>query len=75
MSPNEQVIINNIRRLISERGMKQGFVAEQAGFTVQEFSHMMNGRKVLSAVYIPRIAAALGVSYNELFEIPHKNPA
>lgn len=57
MSRNEQVIIENIRKFTKERGMKQMAVAERAGFTAQEFSNLLNGRKALAAVYIPRMRA------------------
>lgn len=70
MSQNERIIVDNIRKYINERGMKQGAVAEMAGFTAQEFSHMLNGRKRINAVYIPKIAAALDVTCNDLFEVP-----
>lgn len=75
MSPTEQIIIDNIRRLINERGMKQVAVAERAGFTGQEFSNLLNGRKALAAVYIPKIAGALGVTCNDLFALPQKHSA
>lgn len=74
MSLNEQVIIKNIRRLINERGMKQVAVAERAGFTAQEFSNLLNGRKVMAAVYIPRIAGALDVTCNDLFSVSKTYP-
>lgn len=75
MSINEQYIIDNIRKLINERGMKQVAVAERAGFTGQEFSNLLNGRKALAAVYIPKIAAALDVTCNDLFDTNQNLPA
>ena len=45
-------IINNIKRIIEEKGMKQVAIAERAGFTASEFSNMLNGRKLLRAEYI-----------------------
>ena len=62
-------IINNIKRIIEEKGMKQVAIAERAGFTASEFSNMLNGRKLLRAEYIPKIANALGVDLNEIFNI------
>lgn len=50
-----------IRERIAERGMKQAAVAERAGFTEQQFSDMLNGRKIIRAEYLPRIAEALGI--------------
>lgn len=62
-------IISNVKRLISERGLKQGFVAEKAGFTDQEFSNIMNFRMLLRAEYVPDIAKAIGVTPNDLFAL------
>ena len=64
-------VIRNIKRLISEKGMKQGVVAERAGFTPQEFSHILNGRrKLLRVEYVIPIAEALGVEANDLYADP-----
>lgn len=61
-------LIWNIKSEIQNRGMKQGVVAERAGFSDQEFSNMMNNRKLIKAEYIPAIASAIGVTTNELFK-------
>ena len=65
---NNQIIINNIRRIIRLKGLKQCAVAEKAGFSSNAFSSMLNERKAIMAEYIPEIALALGVSVNELYE-------
>ena len=53
--------------IIAEKGLKQGRVAQKAGFTPQEFSDMLNGRRLIKACEIPRIAEALGVSVNDVY--------
>lgn len=60
-------LIIAIRKLIKSKGFIQGYVAEKAGFSIQQFSDMLNGRKLLLAEYIPRIANALGVTANEIY--------
>ena len=65
---NNHMIINNIRRVIRSKGLKQCVVAEKAGFTPNAFSSMLNERKAIMAEYIPDIALALGVSVNELYK-------
>jgi len=60
-------IMDNIRGTIEAKGMKQVVVAERSGFTEQQFSDMLNGRKIIRAEYIPKIANALGVSVGDLF--------
>lgn len=61
-------ITDNIRRVIEQKGMIQRVVAERAGFNKHQFSDMLNGRRTLKAEYMPRIAAALGVTVAELYE-------
>ena len=45
-------IINNIKRILAAKGMKQVVVAERAGFSPQEFSNMLNERRSLHVTYI-----------------------
>lgn len=49
--------------------MKQSAIAKKAGYSIQQFSAMMNGRKIIKDTDILRIALALGVNPNELFNI------
>lgn len=66
-------IIFNIKNLIEQKGMKQGVVAERAGFTPQEFSNIMNERrKLLRIEHLLPIANALGVSINALYGVEEK---
>lgn len=61
-------IVFNIKHIIDEKGMKQGVVAKRAGFTPQEFSNIMNGRrKLLRVEHLPAIAFAIGIDVNTLF--------
>lgn len=63
-----QTIVDNIKAIISEKGLKQGYVAKKAGFTDKEMSDMLNeNRKLIRAEYLPPLAYALGVSITELF--------
>nr|DAM81716.1 MAG TPA: helix-turn-helix domain protein [Caudoviricetes sp.] len=61
-------VINNIKCLICEKGMKQGVVAERAGFTQSEFSNVLNDRKLLRIEHLWQIAMALDVDVNKLYE-------
>lgn len=70
---NYSDIIQNIKNIIDRKGMKQKVVAERAGFTPQEFSSILNGRrKLLRVEYMPAIAAAMEVDVNELYGIHGK---
>ena len=62
------VIPSNIARIIKAKGIKQSYVAELSGFSNQQFSDIVHRKKVIRAEFVPRIAAALGVSIPELYE-------
>ena len=73
VKPGYDDIISNIKRIIDEKGMKQGFVAEKAGFTKQEFSNILNDRrKLLRVEHLWDIAMTLDVSVNDLYEVEKK---
>lgn len=60
-------IITNIKKLIKNKGLKQSFVAKQAGFNSQSFSDILNGRKLLRVEHLPELADALGVEIEDFF--------
>ena len=65
-------LIENIKKIIKIKGMKQGVVAERAGFTPQEFSNILNGRKLLRAEYLLSVANGLGIEVNDLYCVDKK---
>ena len=60
-------IVQNIRKIIKERGLKQNFVANRAGFTPQEFNNILCSRQLLKTESIVNLCNALDVTPNELF--------
>lgn len=60
-------VAQNIKHIIEENGLKQRHIANVAGFTESEFSAMLNGRKIIRAVELLKIASALQVTPNDLF--------
>lgn len=68
-------VADAIMNIIKYKGLKQKIVAEKSGFSAQAFNDMLNGRKMIKACDIPKIAKSLDVQPNELFEIvPDDNP-
>lgn len=57
----------NIACAIKIRGMKNSAVAERAGYTKQQFSDMLNGRKIIKPCDILAISNAIGVDVGDLF--------
>lgn len=60
-------VAQNIKQIIEESGLKQRHIANVAGFTESEFSAMLNGRKIIRAAELLKIASALQVTPNDLF--------
>ena len=65
--------VKGLKIVIKEKGLKQAYVAEKAGFTAQGLSDMMNGRRLIKACDIPKLARTLGVKENEIYEAGEKN--
>lgn len=63
---NQQNVIDNIRRLIKDKGLKQTFVAEQAGMTDQQLTDILNNRRLLRVEHLAPLARVLGVSVEQL---------
>lgn len=62
-----EIVAPNIIRILKEKGFKQCEIAEKAGYSKQQFSDMLNGRKVIRDFDIANIANALDVTANDLF--------
>ena len=63
---NQQKTIDNIRRLIRTKGLKQTFVAEQAGLTDQQLTDILNNRRLLRVEHLEPLARMLGVTIEAL---------
>ena len=63
---NQQSTIDNIRRLIRAKGLKQTFVAEQAGLTDQQLTDILNNRRLLRVEHLEPLARTLGVTIETL---------
>lgn len=57
----------NLNRIIKERGLKQSAVAKWAGYTNQQLTDMLNGRKLIKPCDATALANALGVGIGDLF--------
>lgn len=61
-----RAIIENLREVIRESGLKQCVIAERSGYTTQQFSDILNFRKRLSAEDIPALCDVLHCTPNRL---------
>lgn len=61
--------VRGLRIIIAEKGFKNLYVAEKAGFTSQELSDMLNGRRLIKACDIPKFAKALSVKLDDIYAV------
>lgn len=61
-------LAKGIKIIIAKKGLKNIYVAERAGFSSQELSDMLNGRRLIKACDIPKLARAMGVNEGEVYE-------
>lgn len=66
------LVQGNLVRVINEKGLIKTKVAERAGMSMQAFSNILNGRKVIRADMVPTLAAAVDVQIPELFKRDEK---
>ena len=57
-----------VAKIIKRECLKQVCVAERAGYTAQELSDMINGRRLIKACDIQRLAKALGVTSDDIYK-------
>lgn len=70
---SNSVVADNLKFCINDRGLKQSAIARKAGFSPQEFSDMLNGRRIMRAIDIVNIINALdNVDANDLFGIKER---
>lgn len=55
-------------RVIKEKGVKQIYVAEKAGYTAQELNDMLNGRRLIKANDVLRLSLALEVTADDIYQ-------
>lgn len=61
-------VAENLLRFIDAHGLKHAYVAQKAGYTKQELSYMLHGRKLIKPCDIHRLLCVLGTDANTLFE-------
>ena len=57
-----------IDKIMKDNGYIQKVIAQKAGFTDQQFSDMLCGRKVIRADYLVPIAKAMRVSVQDIYD-------
>lgn len=70
---NNTSIIENTRRIINRKGLKNRAVAERAGLSDKQFSALLNHRRIIKDIDVIAIANALEVTPNELFGIGNES--
>lgn len=67
IAESNEPVASGLKFIIAQKGLKNGFVAEKSGFAPQEFSDMLNGRRLIRACDIPKLASVLGVKTDDIY--------
>ena len=65
-------IINNLRKLMNDRGLTQATMSEFADTSPSQFSKILNGSVQLSLLQLSNIARSLSMSEIDLITYPDK---
>lgn len=63
-------IINNLRKIMNEKGLTQAAIAEYADTTPSQFSKIMSGQVQLSLVQLSNIARGLSIREIDVLTYP-----
>lgn len=66
ISESNASVPDNLNRIMCQKGLKQVFVAKNAGFTGQQLTDMLNGRRLIKVSDLLKLADVLGVSVSDL---------
>lgn len=65
-------IINNLRKIMNDKGLTQATMAEYANTTPSQFSKIMNGQVQLSLIQLSNIARSLSMKEIDVLTFPDK---
>ncbi len=69
-NPFTELIINNIRKIMNDRGLKQSTIAEYADTTPSQFSKILKGDVNLSLTQLSNIANRLAIREIDIITYP-----
>ena len=72
ISECNEPVATGTRHIIAQKGLKNIYVAERAGFTPQELSDMLNGRRLIKACDVPKLAFAMEVKEGDIYSAGKK---
>lgn len=67
IAESNEPVSSGLKIIITQKGLKNMYVAEKAGFAPQELSDMLNGRRLIRACDIPVLASVLGVKTDDIY--------
>lgn len=65
-----ELIVNNLRKIMNDKNMKQATIAEYAGVTPSQFSKILSGQVQLSLSQLSNIAQGLSLREIDIFTYP-----
>lgn len=64
---------NNLKQIITDKGIKHGFLAKSVGVSDTAFSYWVNNHRQPSGVYIAKLCKVLGCTAEDIYDIGDVN--
>lgn len=62
-------VCERLKLYIKDSGLKQCSIAEKAGFTENQFSQILNGKRSVSADELEAICKSIGATPNDIYHV------
>lgn len=63
---------SGFKAVIAKKGLKKMYIAEKAGYTKQELSDMLNGRRLIKACDIHKLTETINTDIGDIYEAGKK---
>ena len=60
---------NNLKSLVSGKGLRHGYLAEQVKVSRTAFSYWINNKRQPSGIYVARLCKALECTAQEIYDV------
>jgi len=61
------IIMNKLKKILKDKGLKQNWIAEQLGLTREAVSHWVTGKNNPTTENLKRVANLLNIKLDEIF--------
>ncbi len=60
---------NNLKKIVTNKGIKHSFLAKSVGVSDTAFSYWINNQRQPSGIYIAKLCKELGCTAQEIYDV------